>query len=116
VIRFLADACLTHDIVSACLRREPTMDFKSAASAGLRPKTDLAVLTLAAQEGRILVTQDLRTMPWHLAAFLQQGGHSPGVFLIPQTVPVAAAIDELILIWAATEHEEWADRIVKLPL
>lgn len=35
MIRFLADACLAHYIVSGCLRREPSMDFKSAVSAGL---------------------------------------------------------------------------------
>jgi hypothetical protein len=92
------------------------MDFKSAASAKLRGKTDLEVLNLAAREGRILVTQDIRTMPRQFAAFLERGGHSPGVILIPQTTPAAAAIDGLLLVWAATEPAEWADRIVKIPL
>lgn len=116
MIRFLADACLAHYILSGCLRREPAMDFKSAVSAKLQAKTDRDVLALAAQEGRILITQDVRTMPRYFAAFLQQNNHSPGVILIPQTVPAAAAIDALILIWAATEPGEWADRILKLPL
>jgi predicted nuclease of predicted toxin-antitoxin system len=116
VIRFLADACLAHYIVSGCLRREPAMDFKSAVSAKSQGKTDLEILTLADQEGRVFVTQDVRTMPRHFATFLQQNNHSPGVILIPQAVPTAAAIDALILIWAATEPEEWANRIFKLPL
>jgi predicted nuclease of predicted toxin-antitoxin system len=92
------------------------MDFKSAASAKLRGKTDLEVLNLAAREGRILVTQDIRTMPRHFADFLERGSHSPGVILIPQTAPAATAIEGLLLIWAATEPAEWADRIVKIPL
>ena len=92
------------------------MDFRSADSANLQGKTDLEVLSLAAQEGRILVTQDIRTMPRHFAAFLQRGDHSPGVILIPQTIRAAAAIDALVLVWAATEPAEWADRIVKMPL
>jgi uncharacterized protein DUF5615 len=116
VIRFLADACLAHYIVSGCLRREPAMDFKSAVSAKLRGKTDLEVLNLAAQEGRILVSQDIRTMPRYFAAFLQRGSHIPGVILIPQTIPAAAAIDDLVLIWAASQPAEWADRIVRIPL
>jgi predicted nuclease of predicted toxin-antitoxin system len=116
VIRFLADACLVHYVVSGCLRREPAMDFKSAASAQLHGKTDLEVLAFAAREERILVTQDIRTMPRHFAAFLQRGHHSPGVILIPQTTPTALAIDSLLLIWAGTEPAEWADRIVKIPL
>jgi predicted nuclease of predicted toxin-antitoxin system len=116
VIRFLADACLAHYIVSGCQRRELAMDFKSAASAKLRGKTDLEVLNLAAREDRILVTQDIRSMPRHFADFLERGNHSPGVILIPQTTPAAAAIEGLLLVWAATESSEWADRIVKLPL
>ena len=116
MIRFLGDACLADYIVSGCLRREPAMDFKSAPSADLQGKNDLEVLELAEKEGRILVTQDIRTMPRHFASFLQAGHHSPGVILIPQTVPPTAAIDSLILIWTATEPEEWVDRIVRLPL
>jgi hypothetical protein len=116
VIRFLADACLADYIVSGCLRREPAMDFKSAPAADLQGKTDLEVLSVAAQEGRILVTQDIRTMPEHFATFLQRSHHSPGVILIPQTISAATAIDSLILIWAVTEPEEWVDRIVRLPL
>ena len=116
MIRFLADACLAYYIVSGCLRREPSMDFKAAAPAKLQGKSDLEVLTLAAQEGRILVTQDVRTMPRHFADFLNKSNHSPGVILIPQNTPVAAAIDALILIWSATEPHEWSDRMVKIPL
>jgi len=115
VIRFLADACLADYIVSGCLRREPAMDFKSALTAKLQGKTDPEVLALAAQEGRILVTPDVRTMPGHFAEFIQRGHHSPGVIIIPQTVAAAAAIDNLILVWAVTEAEEWVDLIVRLP-
>lgn len=116
MIRFLADACLAYYIVSGCLRREPAMDFKSALAANLVGKTDPEVLALAAQERRVLVTQDVRTMPRHFAEFLQHQHHSPGVIMIPQSAPAGAVIDALILIWAATEPEEWADRIVKIPL
>lgn len=65
------------------------------------------------------MTQDVRTMPQHWASFLQQGNHGPGVVLIPQSVPAAAAIYAPILIWliwAATEPAEWADRIISIPL
>ena len=93
MIRFLADACLAYYIVSGCLRREPSMDFKSAAAANLAGKSDLEVLGLAAQDDRILVTQDVRSMPRHFTEFLDRGNHSPGVILIPQRVPAAVAVD-----------------------
>jgi hypothetical protein len=33
-----------------------------------------------------------------------------------QADAVGEAIDELILIWAASESDEWTNRIAKLPL
>jgi hypothetical protein len=92
------------------------MDFKTALSAGLQGKDDIEVLGLAAAEGRVLVTQDIRTIPHHFAELLEHGGHSSGVILIPQTTPASIAIDSLLLIWANTDSAEWADRIVKIPL
>lgn len=76
MVRFLADASLNHDIVAACLRREPAMDFLSAVDAKLEGVSDPEVLALAAHQGRILVTHDLHTMPWHFANFLW---HAAGV-------------------------------------
>jgi predicted nuclease of predicted toxin-antitoxin system len=46
------------------------MDFKSALAARLEGQSDPTVLNLAAHEDRILVTQDIRTMPQHFAEFL----------------------------------------------
>jgi hypothetical protein len=73
------------------------------------------VLALAAQENRILVTHDRRTMPRHFADFIPHH-RSPGVFTIAQTVSVRIAIEELLLVWAASESEEWRNLIVELPL
>ena len=48
--------------------------------------------------------------------FLQERGSSPGVFLVKQSSPVGEVIDELVLIWAASDAEEWKDRILEIPL
>jgi hypothetical protein len=55
-------------------------------------------------------------MPMHFAAFSNAGGQSPGVFLIPQSLDVATAIEELVLVWTATAAAEWENRLVWLPL
>jgi len=57
-IKFLADADLNQDVVKGVLRREPTVDFRTAASAGLRGLSDLEVLAFAASEGRVLVSHE----------------------------------------------------------
>ena len=69
-IRFQADADLNAEIVAGVLRREPGIDFQTADEARLRGLLDPEVLALAAQENRILVTHDRRTMPRHFADYL----------------------------------------------
>ena len=69
----------------------------------------------AANEGRGLVTHDQRTMPYHFAEFIANR-QSPGVFIIPQRLAIGAAIDELLLIWSASESDEWTNSILYLPL
>ena len=59
-VRFQADADFSQRIVSAVRRREPTIDFQTARALGLRGLDDLNVLALAAREGLVLVSHDLR--------------------------------------------------------
>lgn len=114
-IRFQADADLNQIIVLATLRREPTIDFQTALAAGLEGLADAHVLQNAALAGRLLVSDDQRTMPRHFPEFIATAT-SPGLLIIPQHLSVAAAADELLLVWALTEPEEWTNRICFLPL
>jgi hypothetical protein len=114
-VRFQADVDLNHIIVKATLRREPSIDFQTAPAAGLAGVPDPEVLALAAQAERVLVTHDRKTMPPHFAEFI---GHatSSGVIVVPQKLSVRAAIEDLLLIWTASDSEEWRNRIQVLPL
>jgi hypothetical protein len=114
-IRFQADADLNEDIVLGFTRLEPEADFQTATEAGLRGLPDPEVLTRVAQDNRILVTHDRRTMPTHYAAFILNN-QSAGVFIVGQNVSVRAAIDELSLIWNCSEAEEWINLLVDIPL
>ncbi|MFL6274601.1 MAG: DUF5615 family PIN-like protein [Blastocatellia bacterium] len=114
-IRFQADADFNQNIVRALRRRQPAIDFQSADDAGLRGLGDSEVLTLAAREGRILATHDRHTMPQHFADYLTTG-HSPGVFILSQSLPIGQAVEELLMVWEASEAEEWIDTIQFLPL
>jgi predicted nuclease of predicted toxin-antitoxin system len=114
-IRFQADADLNVEIVVGVLRREPGIDFQTAVEADIRRLTDAEVLTRAAQDQRILVTHDRRTMPRHFAEFIRCH-RSPGVCIIAQSVSIRAAIEALVLVWSASESEEWCNLIIELPL
>ena len=114
-VRFQADADLNAEIVAGVLRREPSIDFQTADEANLRQVSDPEVLALTAQENRILVTHDRRTMPRHFADFILHHS-SPGVFITAQTLSIRVAIEELLLVWTASESEEWRNLIIELPL
>ena len=115
-IRFLADADLNRAIVIGVLRREPSIDFLTAQAAGLRGMSDLDVLELAADGQRMIISHDVGTMPAHFRTFRNAGKRSPGMFLIPQSLDVGTAIEELVLIWFASEASDWENRLVWLPL
>jgi len=114
-IRFQADADLNQIILLATIRREPAIDFQTAMAARLANLSDTDVLAMATREGRVLVTHDHRTMPRHFAKFIMTE-ISPGLLIIPQHLSGAAAVEDLLLIWFATEAEEWINRICFLPL
>jgi hypothetical protein len=115
-VRFLADADLNEAIVSGVLRREPSLDFVTSHTSGLRRMSDPEVLALAAEQQRILVSHDVGTMPAHFSTFANAGKQSAGVFLVSQSLDVGTAIEELLLIWLASEAAEWENRLVWLPL
>ena len=114
-LRFQADEDFNQTIVLAVIRREPGIDFQTTTQAGFKGRPDPEVLALAAEMGRVLVTHDAKTMPGHFARFIQTAT-SPGVLLVPQHLPIATVVEELILLWYATEVSEWTNRIAWLPL
>lgn len=115
ILRFQADADLNQIILHAVIRRAPAVDFQTAATAGLAGVRDPEVLALAARVRRVLVTHDQKTMPKHFATFIATTT-SPGVLIIPQRLPIATAVEDLLLIWSTMDAEEWRNTIRFLPL
>ena len=69
-VRFQADADLRRPIIAGLRRREPTIDFRTADDVGLAGLNDATVLAIAADEGRLLVSHDVSTMPQRFARCL----------------------------------------------
>lgn len=113
-VRFQADADLKQAIVIGTIRRKPDIDFQSAYIRGLEGKTDQEVLAIAAQEGRILVTHDRKTMPTEFGQFITMQT-SAGVLIISQSLPIGDTIEALTLIWEASGAEEWINQIMSFP-
>ncbi|MEL6385535.1 MAG: DUF5615 family PIN-like protein [Cyanobacteria bacterium J06626_18] len=115
MICFQADADLNQIIVKACRRAEPEMEFQTAAEGGLIGISDPEVLSVTAKLERVLVTHDRKTMPTHFADRIIDAP-SAGVIVVPQSMAIRAVVDNLVLIWMASEAKEWVNRIRALPL
>ena len=115
MIRFQADADLDFDIVLAVSRRERAVDFASAAEGGVVGLSDPEVLEIAAQQDRILITHDRRTMPSHFRDRLDRGLESPGVFIVSQFEPIGPVVEVLMMVWSASDPAEWRNQIRHLP-
>ena len=56
-------------------------------------------------------------MTVHFRERLAAGKSSPGLFVVPdQPGAIRAAIEWLILVWTASQPEEWRDQIVYAPV
>jgi hypothetical protein len=113
--RFLADHDLNEHIVTGVLRQEPTMEFLRVRDLGMGERPDEEILDHAEREGLLVVSHDVNTMPAAAYARLSGGQSFPGLFMVQQTSPIGPVIENLVLIWAASDLEEWKDQVVFLP-
>jgi hypothetical protein len=114
--RFLADEDLRRAIVRAARRLEPSLEFATVQDLGLSGTADPLVLEFAHSNGWLLVSHDVNTMKAAAEERVAQALGMSGLFLVPQSRPVRAVAESLVLIRAATQAEEWRDRIVYLPV
>jgi len=116
VIRFLADEDFDNDILRGVLLRLPDLDVVRVQDVGLLGESDPVVLEWAAREKRVLLTHDIRTMRRYAYARREAGLAMPGVFVIPLSLPVGQAIDEVLLLAECSLEGEWEGQVRFLPL
>jgi predicted nuclease of predicted toxin-antitoxin system len=114
-VRFLADEDLDSDIIEGLRSREPSVDVLDVKNAGLRGTKDPVLLDLAAQQDRLVITHDRRTMTRYFQERVAAGQSNPGVFIVPQRSAIGETVESLLLVWTASQAEEWRNRIAYLP-
>ncbi len=104
MVRFLADENFNHQIVRGVLRQKPDINIVRVQDVDLSGADDPAVLAWAAQEVRIVLTDDVATMITFAYQRIQAGLSMPGLFEVSRRVPVGLVIEEIILIdWILTD-------------
>ena len=92
-VRFLADEDLDSDIIEGLRSREPAIDILNAKKTSLRGTKDPDLLEFAAQQERILISHDRRTMIHHFRDRLAVGKTAP--YKAVTSAAVNATVEEI---------------------
>lgn len=116
MLRLLVDQDLDQVILRGLLLRVPKLDVITAYQAGLGDASDPDLLAWAAEQRRIVLTHDRRTMPYHAAARLVTRENVAGVIIVSRNMPVSQVIDDLEIIVSCSSVDEWENVIKYLPI
>jgi len=114
--QFLADHDLHEHIVAGVVRRAPTLEWVRVRDIGMSERADAEVLAYAADHGFLVVSHDINTMPSAAYTRMSAGQKMSGLLMVKQSDPVGPVIASLVLIWSASEAEEWENAVCFLPL
>jgi hypothetical protein len=114
--RFLADHDLNEHLVCGVVRREPAIEFIRVRDIDMHERPDAEVLAYAAEHQMLVISHDVNTMPANAYTRIRAGALMAGLLMVKQSDPVGMVIDDLILIWSASEAEEWQNVVGFLPL
>ena len=100
------------------MRREPELVVRIIGDpdAPAKGTLDPEILIWCEAHNFILVTNNRKSMPRHLADHRAQDHHIPGICVVDLTQGIEGLIDELIMIAGASYDNEYQDRIEYLPL
>lgn len=116
MIALAVDENFNYRIVRGLIRRNRHLDITRVQDAGLSGAADPEVLAWAATQLRVLVTHDVATMISHLRRRVDAGLPSTGVIACSRQIPIAVAIDDLLLIAECSAEGEWDNWVLFLPL
>lgn len=116
MLRLLIDQDFDHDILRGLERRIPELDYVTNAEMGLSKTPDPELLEWAMDNRRVLLTHDQSTMPDHIAERMSSGEDIFGVIIVPRSLSIRLAIEELELIVLGSDEKEYFNRYLYLPL
>lgn len=116
MLRLACDENFNNAVVRNILNRLPGLDITRIQDTEAAGKPDEVVLEWAANEGRVLLTHDLRTIPPLFYTRLNNGQKVSGVFAILLNAPSDQIATDLALLASASLDDEWDSQVLYLPL
>jgi hypothetical protein len=103
-------------LVRALVARVAGLDLVRVQDVGLMHTPDPDILAWAATENRIVLTSDRSTMTGHARDRVQAGQPMPGLIGVDRQAPFGRVLNDLEVLVAAREMDEWRDQLVFIPL
>jgi hypothetical protein len=115
MFRFAADENFNNLLLKRLQRDIPSIDILRIQDSPVAEASDDVILEWAAQENRILLTHDLKTIPDFAYNRIAKGLVMPGVFAISGFAPHNLVVNDIILIFGVSEAKEWENRVEYIP-
>lgn len=117
-IHYLLDENVDSAYAHQLRRRKPDLVVRVVGEPAIPPKgtLDPEILIWCEENGFILVTNNRKSMPIHLADRIVQGRHIPGIFILNPNLGVGENLEELLIIAGSSFDNEYRDCIEYLPL
>lgn len=114
---YLVDESVPEQLMDALIQREPAIEISIVGQEMAPPKgtSDPEVLLFAEKEKLALITLDKKSMARHVANHQAAGHQTWGIFNLRSGFSVLRYVKNLVLIWSASEAEDWRDRMEWLP-
>jgi hypothetical protein len=116
-MRFAADENFDGRILNGLRVRLPDLDIVRVQDTEMYQSPDDKLLIWLAQEGRILLTHDVRTMPRFVFERVRAGLSVPGVIGVhKEDKSIGAVIDDLEVAIGAGKPEDFENQVKYIPI
>ena|SRR5438067_2117374 len=107
MLRLVSDENFNGDIVRGLSRRHPEVDLVRVQDVGLMEMPDSDILEWAAGEQRVLLSHDVSTVPPAACQRVGDAKPMPGVFILPDRMPIGQAVNEILFLSLDADPDEW---------
>jgi predicted nuclease of predicted toxin-antitoxin system len=115
MLPLLTDENFSHRIVRGLKLRIENLDLVLAQGAGLGEARDPTLLGWAADQGRIVLTHDRKTMTEYAYDRVRSHQPMPGIIVVSDTMPVGEAIEALRICIECGTAEDFESLVMFLP-
>jgi hypothetical protein len=112
MLRLASDADVHGEIVRGLYRRLPDLNLLRVQDTLPEGTPDPEVLAWAAQENRVLITNDRNTMVGIAGRRVARGEFVPGIIVTTNEQAIGSAIDDILLVAECLSEEEMRDQLV----